>query len=411
MYIQSLPGSLDFDLSSAIIPLLPVCRTLMSNINIEIGKPRQEGIIRHLLLGKEFSDIDKSTIAQTDPGLSVSASIVLEKLGELRGRAAPYVSRFLDVSGEAMLTRLPVREKENIPLKRTKQDAGCLPNIREVIANAEQLLGEIGRSDMQEKDLMLFSFLSVWRPDLTARKDFPWEIAVNHALGVAADGFASKYYFRMNILTKAPETIVSAAMGTYADNGINILDTLYQELPILGFEDPWVSEELWDVVRMAPDQNFPLTRSTLALALRVQGRAQSRQNSENETRRIPQDFLDKIWDLTEKKWKSLSSENQGMFMAHRDLSFLSKEIYDVAVKTVVPPRMDRIMENMTAATSPEGKEAIQEILIRWTRTYPRAELGIYAKWFPLAAGAAEAHRPKSLFSRAATVFNRIFDRM
>jgi hypothetical protein len=258
---------------------------------------------------------------------------------------------------------------------------------------------------------MLFSFLSVWRPDLTARKDFPWEIAVNHALGVAADGFASKYYFRMNILTKAPETIVSAAMGTYADNGINILDTLYQELPILGFEDPWVSEELWDVVRMAPDQNFPLTRSTLALALRVQGRAQSRQNSENETRRIPQDFLDKIWDLTEKKWKSLSSENQGMFMAHRDLSFLSKEIYDVAVKTVVPPRMDRIMENMTAATSPEGKEAIREILIRWTRTYPRAELGIYAKWFPLAAGAAEAHRPKSLFSRAATVFNRIFDRM
>ncbi|MBU1327367.1 hypothetical protein KKB64_02180 [Patescibacteria group bacterium] len=383
----------------------------MPKIGVEFSRQQQEGLVSHILLGREFHDNDASLIAVIDPGLTISASVVEKKLGELREDAYPCVSRFLYLGLEAMLCNLPYSETQKIPRKRTQQDSVGLRHVQEVITRADKVLEKRNREEILEKNLMLFGFLAARRPDLTARADFPWETAVNLAISRCADSWLSSYYDRVNILTKAPKELVSAAMGNYANSGTNILEALYCERPTLVSGDPWVSPKLWEVIRRAPDGNLPLTQSTLSWVLRVQGMALYRQKREDQRSQIPQEFLEEIWLLAEEKWASLSQSDQCKFLTDMDILGLSREVYREFADDglVAPPHMDRILTNMIAQTSPEGEEKIRKILIQWIQVYPKAELGVIAKWFPFIAGAVEAHRPRSWFVRAATIFTLMIE--
>jgi hypothetical protein len=221
-------------------------------------------------------------------------------------------------------------------------------------------------------------------------------MAVNLAVSRPTNGFFGKYNYRVSILTKAPEALAQKAMAEYANKGINILDTLYYEKPFMVDSMPEESPKLWEVIRRAPDGNLRLARITVLWSLRVQSQAAHR-GEEHYT-----------WELAQKKWNALSSDDRGKFLT-MDILLLSQDIYEKLHTLGEKPSatMDQILQSMIKNASDAWKKELTQRLIAQVKAYPEEKLGMMIpEWFPTIADAVEAHRPKTLFQQAATLFRR-----
>jgi hypothetical protein len=381
----------------------------------KLSKNLQKAFVRHLLFEFErdkhkfILSNNAEEIAQIDPDLSLTAGLIAERIETSGGRGcAPYYERLLTVGLYCVTRNFPNERDQKNPTKRTDQDLRALQNI-DMILNSPLRVPFIPREreNIDDWTLAMFGHITAWRPDLTARPEFPWNTAVHLALSRPATTWVSKYYERVNILTKAPEGVLNKPMAEHANAGRNILETLYYEKPfgksgIMPEESP----KLWEVIRRAPDGNLPLARSTFLWTLRVQRRAIYRAQ-EQYGKPITKNALDQTWQLAQKKWNALSAEDKGKYM-NIDVLIESESLYRYSREhgKKPPPQMDQMLQTIVQTTSGAGKKELKQYLIAYVKRYPKANLDIIAEWFPTIAGAAEAHRPKTLFQKAATLFHR-----
>lgn len=376
---------------------------------VEFLKNQQKSLVQHLFFDHEVSLSDNDVIAQIDPDLSVTSGLIAKRMESTGGRGcAPYVERLLNVGLVSMIRNIPRESDPKIPKKRTSQDLRALQQIDSVINTLSPRVPFTDRqqADINERALTMFRFITEWRPDLMAHPKFPWDTAVNLALSRPVDNWFGTYDHRVNILSKAPEVLVQKAMGDYANDGKNILETLYYELPLGNSGMPETSPKLWEVIRRAPDGNLPLAQSTLLWALRVQSHAMLRVQ-EQCGEPITKDVLFRTWKLARKKWSALSQEDRGNILTIDILYYyqiIYRNIRESGKKP--PPTIDQMLQNMIHTTSDMWKWEFTQSLIAYVKAYPEVDLDMITEWFPIIAGIAEAHRPKTLSQKFTTLFHR-----
>lgn len=381
----------------------------MPQRTVELSQNQQKGLVQHLFSSREFTLSDNATIiADIDPDLSVTSGLIAQRIETTSGRGcAPDIERFLDVGFACMIQNISQDKDQKIPKKRTDQDLSALQKI-DTILNTHPRVPFTDREQDQinERALTIFGFITAQRPDLTARAKFPWNTTLHLALNRPADTLSSKYDYRVNILTKAPKALAQKAMAEYANKGKDILETLYYEKTFMESGMPEESPKLWEVIRLAPDGNLPLAQSTLRWALRVQSHAMFRER-EPSGEPITIDVLSRTWKLAQNKWNALSTGDKGEFITMDMLNLYEHMYTEQRERGEMPlPQMDQILNSMIQNASDSWKKDFTEAVIVFVKECPKKELGMITEWFPIIAGTAEAHRPKTFFQKAAILFQR-----
>jgi len=341
---------------------------------VTIPKEYLFGIVQQSLGKRDFSVTDAQILSRLDPDLSISTALITH--------AAPkeeLLFRLIETAEVAMSSGIQVERKSVISPKRTQTELAALKNVLTTYDRMRVRLDPDDQKKLTGDILTLFSLLTVWRPDMTGQKTFPWREAIESALYTQSEVMHRWFSLRMSVLQRAPEDVLKQALADHAEAGGDILETLMQEQSTLSDEST-TSPEVIRLARLLPDGNTKIARTIFSWV----GQAETYAIKGADAASV--DVLRQMEAIATEKWVGLSSSTRRNFLT-AELLVRLRELYpeylgDIDAVSDAQPRMAGLLDEIIGGTSLQAVKNLKTGLVNILKAYPQMKLGVIEKWFP-----------------------------
>ena len=375
--------------------------------NLEAVRESTQQHIQFFMSRKDTMDVRTADfIGHLDPDLSITTKVVNEFLADPNYLIrTDLLHQYFGIGQTLMIRGMREAHEKPVTKKETNQHLEALGNISQVIKK----LPESDQKSSKDSLLTLFSFAAARRPDLVEQQNFPWEEAIDAAQETPMQFMTPYFPFRFAILKHAPKDILKKKVLSYTQrHDHSVLDILDAEFPMIGQEDYWLDQDLYDLIASMPRGNKAIARSTLFWAVKATANAfwRQKETTTNE-RNIPVAYLNRLWESAEQQWQGLPAEDQGQLLRFGLLSYINglfNEGNNIALKdsglSISFSRFSNLVNEIASNVSEEGKKFIIQEYTNAFKVYPKLNVpAVVEGWFPDVAKAIEANRPKTIFQK------------